>query len=843
MMFFSREMIHSLGLTLLDSLWQGALVLFACGGLLWLLRDKSSRMRYYVVLVGLISLPVMSVITFSTHYSPAIADEFQVDSEGLTALAFAENSALSDPTLGILDQWHQWAQANAGYISLFWAIGFMLFAFRLAGGFYMVRKLKNDAQISVETHWLAKLKEMCADLNIKIPVELRESAKLNSPIVLGYLKPIIIFPIGLLQGLPTDQVEAILLHELAHIKRFDYLVNVFVSLLQVVFFYHPAYWWLQSQLDSEREYSCDDLVLNQTGNSLSLIKALTAVREFQITGYSPSLAFAGQKNQLLKRVERIMKKKTRTNWLGGLISMFVLLLSFSLMSYQSRQDVGKTSDVNDSNSDSTRITTTLYEALTTMASGDSIPASKLGFTISGEQQSDTLSLQQAILDLMDKDQSGISMSTDGDGNIISIKKNGKALTGKELETYSAAYARLHQYVKKEQAFIEDIKAMEQDIVKKARAMYSNEQLNRELELMESLQDEAKALIRNHKQEMKELRDQLAVEFEHDGEKSEELVNSLREQERALLEQTELIREMELVQMEMRRAGNNISEEMQEKNQQYVKLAQERLKSLARYQGKLQEWQQNLEVSDDINELLKYYPEFIRNMKPEDLVNYDGDEIIRVDVKDGPDSKGNTSGRILKTFEVKVKTIRQFQIANGQYEFKANELAQYELGKISESTGKPLIVVDDKIRKDWTYVNLNELDKNLIIKAVEVTRVEKVTDPAYKNLMTDRDVLIEIKTTSGGKKFKRPKFYEAKIKIVSADEVKLRKQEEFTKSMLNNLKTDGLLENGWSELKLSSKALLINGKSQTKQVLKKYLKLYKEITGDQLRKNKTIEIKE
>ncbi len=551
MMFFSEEVIRSLGLTLLDSLWQGAVLLFVCGGLLWLLRNRASRLRYYVVLAGLLALPVLSVVTFSGHYS--VSDQGIVASAGEQLLpsefTFATGeTVLPESALSLVDRWQQWAQTNAPYISLIWVLGFALFAFRLTGGFYMVRRLKQNSELPQDDYWTNKVKALCDQLKIKLPVELRQSARLTSPVVLGYLKPVVIFPMGLLQGLPTDQIEAILLHELAHIKRYDYLLNVLVSLLQVVFFYHPAYWWLQSQLDSEREYSCDDLVLHQTGNSLSLIKALAAVREFQITGHSPALAFAGHKNQLLKRVERIMKKKTRTNWLGGLISMSVLLLSFFLMSYQSKESSQGIEKIDEPVTDSTKTVRTYFHLPVLNGEHDSTKFSTLGWRV----QADTITLEQAILDLLDTKASDIMLETDGDGNLLSIKKGGKELSDDDLKTYKKAHARLREYARSENALTESARKLEMRLKEREQVLYEFKMKERALQQQlveyETNYNRLKTL-ELYQKSLKERQDK--IEQRRDLEKNKaELVESLKTREKALYEYTEFVKRYDAIRAEL-----------------------------------------------------------------------------------------------------------------------------------------------------------------------------------------------------------------------------------------------------------------------------------------------------
>lgn len=769
MMFFAEEIIRPLGLTLLDSLWQGALLLFICGGGLWLLRNKSSRLRYYVVLSGLLALPVLSVVTFSGHYQTSGSEIALNSGEQLIrpeAVLIAGNSVLPDAALSMVDQWHHWAQSNAAYISLIWAVGFALFAFRLSGGFYMVHKLKRTSQGPVDDYWVSRMRELCAQLKIKLPVELRQSARLTSPIVLGYLKPVVIFPIGLLQGLPTDQVEAILLHELAHIKRFDYLLNVLVSLLQVVFFYHPAYWWLQSQLDSEREYSCDDLVLHQTGNSLSLIKALAAVREFQINGHSPALAFAGHKNQLLKRVERIMKKKTRTNWLGGLISMSVLLLSFFLMSYQSKEGSKDTNKTNELAIDSTKTLKTYFEPLEWKPETDSVKFSSLEWATETKQGQDTATVEQAVLELLDPEANGLLLEMDGKGNLLSIKKNGKELVGNDLKVYKKAHVRLKQYIKNENALNESMRTLEMRLHQREQALDELRSRERRLEqeLAESEIDYNRLkTLELYENSLKELKERAGKLGDKQGSQAV-LVEELRQKEMALLEYTEFVKRY------------NVVTEQLSKQQQQVQ-------------------------SQTTKDLLREYEVLIKELQKRNVIS---------PVK----------------FEFKSDTYGQ-------------RMAAEQIARRSMSQDKPLIVVDNKVYEDWTFADLDKIDAGRKIESMDI---RKDDIPAqYKNLMKGRDVFVRIVTAPGKKGYQRPKI---DLMQNSADKrFELERDEAFAKELLNSLESEGLLTDGWKGLELSTDSFMINDKKQPKKLLKKYLKLYEEVTGRPLAKGKTVELQE
>ncbi len=132
------------------------------------------------------------------------------------------------------------------------------------------------------------------------------SENVSSPVVTGILRPMIILPISLMSGLPREQAIAVLSHELAHLRRYDHLIVVFQRLLEALFFFHPAVWFLSRRLDQEREKACDDLVLNSGSDRADYAEALVTIASDQKTNLS--LAAAGNK-QLTERVLRILNHR------------------------------------------------------------------------------------------------------------------------------------------------------------------------------------------------------------------------------------------------------------------------------------------------------------------------------------------------------------------------------------------------------------------------------------------------------------------------------------------------------------------------------------------------------
>jgi hypothetical protein len=222
---------------------------------------------------------------------------------------------------------------------MLWFTGFLFFLIRFSGSIFYINRLRHRQVYPVSDHWKAKLNMLSGQIGLHQKVKLAESALARIPLTIGYLKPIILLPVGTLSGVPPQQIDAILLHELAHIMRKDYLLNIIQSLVELLFFYHPVTWWLSERIRQEREHICDDLAVSVNHDHLNYIKALTTMEE--LNSKSPVLATAitGSKKRLLFRVKRLLAPVKMKKGFGEGIIAFLLLvtliftLSLNALSY------------------------------------------------------------------------------------------------------------------------------------------------------------------------------------------------------------------------------------------------------------------------------------------------------------------------------------------------------------------------------------------------------------------------------------------------------------------------------------------------------------------------------
>ncbi|MEJ7678060.1 MAG: M56 family metallopeptidase [Segetibacter sp.] len=182
--------------------------------------------------------------------------------------------------------------------------------------------IKKQRTPIVDGFWRNRILNLCKQLKIKKTVLLFESEIVKIPVVMWHLKPIIFIPVGLLINLTAGEVEAVLLHELAHIRRNDYLVNIIQVIAESIFFFNPALLWMSNLLREEREHCCDDIAVAHTKSKKRFIQALISFKESSSSNNSIAMAFPGSKNQLLRRVSRIIYNRNST--LDGVGKSFVL---------------------------------------------------------------------------------------------------------------------------------------------------------------------------------------------------------------------------------------------------------------------------------------------------------------------------------------------------------------------------------------------------------------------------------------------------------------------------------------------------------------------------------------
>jgi beta-lactamase regulating signal transducer with metallopeptidase domain len=235
---------------------------------------------------------------------------------------------------------------HANWMVMLWFAGFLIFLIRFAGSLLYIHRLKKSHLCRVDDQWEAKLLELAKRIGLNRKIHFAESALAKIPMTIGYLKPVILLPVGAISGVPPQQIEAILLHELAHILRKDYLLNIIQSCIEWLMFYHPATWWLSGLIREEREHICDDIVISVNQDHINYIKALTTMEELNIKSPSLATAITGNRRKLLARVKRIIAPgKLRKGFSEGSIAFVLFIGLLFILSLNAFTYIPSTNDL------------------------------------------------------------------------------------------------------------------------------------------------------------------------------------------------------------------------------------------------------------------------------------------------------------------------------------------------------------------------------------------------------------------------------------------------------------------------------------------------------------------
>ncbi len=339
--FLADPLVYALGWTVVHSLWQGMLIALALAGGMILAQRRTARFRYGLAIGALLLLVAVSAATFYLYFE--VPDSA---GNGLTAAPapMAEGAAplmntQAAPLQG-LAFWRAQAQAyfeqHLPLIVAAWLLGVAFFLLRMLVGLGYVQHLRHRSVRPMGEPWQGKLQALSRRLRLRRRVQLLESALVQSPVVIGWLKPVILIPVGTVNALTPAQVEAVLAHELAHIYRQDYLLNIMQSIIEALYYFNPAVWWISAYVRMERENCCDDIAVGLSDDALGYARALVKIEEAAQRHPRMAMAMASKGRPfLLQRVRRIlnqppqkmytMEKMTAT----GLLLAALLFFSFS----------------------------------------------------------------------------------------------------------------------------------------------------------------------------------------------------------------------------------------------------------------------------------------------------------------------------------------------------------------------------------------------------------------------------------------------------------------------------------------------------------------------------------
>jgi beta-lactamase regulating signal transducer with metallopeptidase domain len=300
----SEAIVFKLGWTLIHSVWQGTAAALFLAIALRGLRNSSARLRYAAACIAMLWLVIQPLATFCLIPAPAtpLAESFAARGVGAAALETVKVlPALPSGT------WNYPLPAQRERILPFvvalWGLGVGLMLLLRGAGWASVRRWKRTGAVALEQFWQARIEQLRLRLRVRRRIPAFASLVVDTPVVAGWLKPVILVPASALTGMDPAYLEALLLHELAHIRRYDHWVNMLQTQVEMLGFYHPAVWWISSVMRIERENCCDDLVVGALPDRRVYLRALVQLEEMR--GALPSFGVAAAGGSLLNRVRRL----------------------------------------------------------------------------------------------------------------------------------------------------------------------------------------------------------------------------------------------------------------------------------------------------------------------------------------------------------------------------------------------------------------------------------------------------------------------------------------------------------------------------------------------------------
>ena len=310
----NQQWVERLGWTLVHFLWQGLsiAILYAVA------RRSVSRpnARYLLACAALSAMMAAPLLTWGLM-RPSDPAPYRIrNAPPAVAPTAAPRTVLATMSFVQQEQFLPW-------VVTIWFAGAIVFWVRLAGGWVVAARLRSIRVRRAPPEWQDAMGKLGARIGISRPMRLLVSALVQAPTVVGWLRPVVLVPVGALGGLPPGHLESLLLHELAHIRRHDYLVNILQSVVEALLFYHPAVWWVSGHMRAERELCCDDVAVSVSGDALAYARVLE-----QLESHRQSAALAANGGSLSKRIARLLGQShpdVRPNLGPGVLAITVLL--------------------------------------------------------------------------------------------------------------------------------------------------------------------------------------------------------------------------------------------------------------------------------------------------------------------------------------------------------------------------------------------------------------------------------------------------------------------------------------------------------------------------------------
>ncbi len=317
----AADLIASLGWTLLHFLWQGALIGCATALAMTVLRNARPQYRYVAACTGLF----LCLAWPATELALRLLDDS--GARGDAMVLFAARLVAGSP---VDESWTGLLADQLTPIVGTWAVCALAMALRMVLGLLWISRAV--AQERPDPAWQARVDRLAAQFGIDRSVRLRVVERLGSPVTAGWWRPVVLVPAALVSSMPVHLLEALLAHEMAHIKRHDYLVNLGQNVVETLFFYHPAVWWISGRIRVEREQIADDFAARQLGEPRRLALALSELEKLQFSTHH--LAQAANGGDLMSRIKRLIRPDTQAlNWKAAIPVLGLAAMSAAVFAH------------------------------------------------------------------------------------------------------------------------------------------------------------------------------------------------------------------------------------------------------------------------------------------------------------------------------------------------------------------------------------------------------------------------------------------------------------------------------------------------------------------------------
>ncbi|HVM89152.1 MAG TPA: M56 family metallopeptidase [Puia sp.] len=316
MHLIQEQVMRAICWTLIHSVWQGLLLAVLAGLVIMFTKKSTPAFRYNLLSFVFFLFLAASCATFTVQYGNLPYSYY-----GNTQPIAGTNTIANTNAYTLFKSPAQktyfaiftaYFNEHASLVVLIWFVIMSAQGIRLLSNAIYSQRIRYYKTHAAPKYWTERMHFLAKKLEIKQRIGLLQSEIAKAPMVTGFFKPVILFPFSLMCQLPPQQVEAVLLHELAHIKRKDCFVNMLQSFAEIIFFFNPGVRWVSSLIKEERENCCDDIAINETKQKKDFVHALVSFQEFNLSGSPYALAFPGQKKHLLNRVKRILTNNNKT---------------------------------------------------------------------------------------------------------------------------------------------------------------------------------------------------------------------------------------------------------------------------------------------------------------------------------------------------------------------------------------------------------------------------------------------------------------------------------------------------------------------------------------------------